>query len=73
MEELDRINYEVKEHKEKYPNLKQYRVAVNCDVCDKISIYDQLELNWNQFFLYIRENAKEIKKLANELKKKYNN
>lgn len=73
MEELDRINSEVKEHKEKYPNLKHYRVTVNCDVCDKISIYDQLELNWNQFFLYIRENAKEIKKLANELKKKYNN
>ena len=71
LEELDRINAEVKERKEKYPDLKQYRATVNCDISDKISIYDQLELNWNQFFLYIRENAKEIKKLANELKKLY--
>lgn len=70
MEELDRINAEVKEYKEKYPDLKQYGVTVNCEVCDKISIYDQLELNWKQFFSYIKENMKEIKKLANVMKKK---
>lgn len=71
MEELDRINSEIREHKEKYPNLKQYRATVNCEVCDKISIYDQLELNWPQFFNYVRDNMKELKKLANELKRKY--
>ena len=68
LEELDRINAEVKERKEKYPDLRQYRVTVNCDISDKISIYDQLELNWIHFFSYLKDNMKKIKKLANELK-----
>lgn len=70
LSELARLNQEVKEHREKYPNLKQHRVTVNCEVCDKISIYDQLELNWPNFFSYIKENIKDIKKLANQIKKK---
>lgn len=69
LNELARLNQEVKEHKEKYPHLEQHRITVNCEVCDKISVYDQLELNWSNFFSYIKENIKDIKKLANQMKK----
>ena len=29
---------------------------------EKIDIYDQLQLNWNEFIRYIKEHRKEIKK-----------
>lgn len=71
VEELDRINSEVKERKEKYPNIPSYRLSVNCDVEEKISVYDQLKLNFNEFANYIKRNETEIKKEFVRLKKLY--
>lgn len=45
-EELDRLNAEREER-------RTYRYYVNLDVGEKIDIYDQLHLNWEQFVGYV--------------------
>lgn len=45
-EELDRLNKEREER-------RTYRYSVNLDVGEKIDIYDQLRLNWEQFVRYV--------------------
>lgn len=47
--------------------IKEYdKVPLTLNVCpergEKIDVYDQLRLNWNEFIKYIKEHRKEIKK-----------
>lgn len=44
-EEIDRIVSEKDEH--------PYRTYVNLETCEKIDIYGQLNLNWEQFVQYV--------------------
>lgn len=44
--ELDRLNKEREKH-------QAYRYYVNLDVGEKVDIYDQLQLNWEQFVKYV--------------------
>lgn len=69
-EELLRLINEDKEHIEKWGS-PAYRYTPNLSVCEKIDIFDQLQLNWQIFKKYIFENEKEIKKLNRENLKKY--
>ena len=61
---------EYKEYIEKWGS-PAYKYTPNLSVAEKISIYDQLQLNWNIFKNYIFENEKEIKELNKENLKKY--
>ena len=72
VEEFDRLQEEYNERKEKYPNMPFYRLSVNCDVEEKISVYDQLKLNFTEFANYLKRNEAEIKKEFKRLKKLYN-
>ena len=69
-EELLRLLNEDKEHIEKWGN-PAYRYTLNLSPCNKIDIFDQLQLNWQLFKKYVFENEKEIKKLNRENLKKY--
>ncbi len=51
MSELDRLNAEREETKEKY-NREPYRLYVNPDVGEKIDVHDQVMLNWDIFVDY---------------------
>ena len=70
VEEFDRLQEEYNERKEKYPNLPFYRLSVNCDVAEKISVYDQLKLNFTEFANYLKRNEAEIKKEFKRFKQK---
>ena len=72
VEEFDRLQKEYNERKETYPNMPFYKLSVNCDVEEKISVYDQLKLNFTEFANYINRNEAEIKKEFKRLKKLYN-
>ena len=69
-EELLRLINEDKEHIEKWGS-PAYRYTSNLSACEKIDIFDQLQLNWQIFKRYVFENEKEIKKLNRENLKKY--
>jgi len=45
-EELNRLNFEREKR-------RTYRYYVNLDVDEKVDIYDQLHLNWEQFCKYV--------------------
>ena len=72
VEEFDRLKEEYNERKEKYPDMPFYRLSVNCYVEEKISVYDQLKLNFTEFANYIKRNEADIKKEFKRLKKLYN-
>lgn len=65
VEEIDRIKNEIDEHNSKY-SWRQVRASVNLSVAEKISIYDQIMLNFDIFFNYILSNLKEIESLNKE-------
>lgn len=69
-EELLRLVNEDKEHIEKWGS-PAYRYTSNLSACEKIDVFDQLQLNWQLFKQYVFENEKEIKKLNRENLKKY--
>ena len=69
-EELLRLINEDKEYIEKWGS-PAYRYTSNLSACEKIDIFDQLQLNWQLFKHYVFENEKEIKKLNRENLKKY--
>ena len=69
-EELLRLINEDKEHVEKWGS-PAYRYTPNLSACEKIDVYDQLQLNWRIFKKYVFESEKEIKKLNRENLKKY--
>ena len=69
-EELLRLINEDKEHVEKWGS-PAYRYTSNLSACEKIDVFDQLQLNWQLFKQYVFENEKEIKKLNKENLKKY--
>ena len=69
-EELLRLINEDREHVEKWGS-PAYRYTSNLSACEKIDIYDQLQLNWQIFKKYVFENEKEIKKLNRENLKRY--
>ena len=53
--ELDRLNTEYEEYNNKrgrYP----YKINVAPDVSEKVSVYDQVMINWEQFFKYVWSN-----------------
>lgn len=54
-EELARLNVEQEEHFKKY-GAYPYRHNVNLVVGEKIDIFKQLEMNWNQFIEYVWNN-----------------
>lgn len=68
-EEIYRLVDEDKEYVNKY-GIYPYRFTPNLCRWEKISIYDQLKLNWNIFKKYIFDNEKEIKKLYRSRGKK---
>lgn len=69
-EELLRLMTEDKEHIEKWGS-PAYIYTPNLSACEKIDIFDQLQLNWKIFKRSIFENEKQIKKLNRENLKKY--
>ena len=53
--ELDRLNTEYEEYNNKrgrYP----YKINVAPDVSEKVSVYDQVMMNWEQFVEYVWSN-----------------
>lgn len=53
--ELDRLNSEREKH-------RSYSYYVDLDIGEKVDIYDQLHLNWEQFVKYVLGFKKENKK-----------
>ena len=53
--ELDRLNAEYKEYNNKW-NRYPYKINVAPDVSEKVSVYDQVMMNWEQFFKYVWSN-----------------
>lgn len=53
--ELDRLNAEYKEYNNKW-NHYPYKINVAPDVSEKVSVYDQVMMNWEQFFKYVWSN-----------------
>ena len=62
VEEIDKAKKEIEEHNSKY-NQKQFRTCINLNVGKKVSIYDQVMLNFDIFFDYICSNLDNIKKV----------
>lgn len=69
---IDKLKAEVEEHSSKY-NWKQLQINVPLTIGEKISIYDQLRLNWESFKSYVFDHEKEIKKEYNYICKNNNN
>ena len=69
VEEIDRVKNEIDEHNSKF-NWKQVRAGINLSVGEKISIYDQVMLNFDIFFNYILEHASELASKKMREKKK---
>ena len=61
VEEIDKLKKEIEEHDSKY-SWKQVRATVNLSISEKISIYDQVMLNFDIFFNYLLENISLLKK-----------
>lgn len=59
VEEIDRIKKEIDEHNSKY-RWKQIRAGINLSVGEKVSIYDQVMLNFDIFFNYVLEHISEL-------------
>ena len=49
---IDKLKAEVEEHSSKY-NWKQLQINVPLTIGEKISIYEQLRLNWESFKSYV--------------------
>lgn len=60
VEEIDRIKSEIEEHDSKY-SWKQMSSCVNLSVSEKVSIYDQVMLNFDIFFNYVLAHVSEFK------------
>ena len=50
--ELDRLNTEYEEYNNKWGHYP-YKINVTPDVGEKVSIYDQVMMNWGQFIDYV--------------------
>ena len=61
VEEIDKLKKEIEEHDSKY-NWKQVKATANLSISEKISIYDQIMLNFDIFFNYLLENISLLKK-----------
>ena len=59
--EYHRIDRELTDYIKEY-NKVPLKLNIRPDGGEKIDIYDQLQLNWNEFIRYIKEHRKEIKK-----------
>lgn len=54
VKELDRLVDDVKTHRETY-NTLPYAVTPNLRTAEKVSVYDQIKLNWDIFINYLWE------------------
>lgn len=54
VKELDRLVDDVKTHRETY-NTLLYAVTPNLRTAEKVSVYDQIKLNWDIFINYLWE------------------
>ena len=59
LEELIRLNQEVKESQQKYGQ-EPYALTVSLTTSEKIDVYDQIVMNWNIFIDYAWENLKGV-------------
>ena len=50
--ELNRLNAEYKEYNNKWGRYP-YKINVASDVSEKVSVYDQVMMNWEQFVEYV--------------------
>lgn len=55
IDELDRLNEEIKEYSKGY-NKDPYYISVNLSVEKEVDVYDQIMLNWNIFIDYLWNN-----------------
>ena len=62
--ELDRINAEYEEHNNKWGHYP-YKINVSPDVGEKVSIYDQVMMNWHQFIEYVWGNKNNSSNMTN--------
>ena len=56
VENIEEMKSEVEKHNSEY-NWKQVRISPTLTVAKKIDVFEQLNMNWEQFINYVWENA----------------